>query len=72
MKGTGSFNHVGTLGQKISFQYALFPHKFIAIIEHNARTKVIAILPVTPTPPGKTGSNPIKLFTKTKKNTVRI
>ena len=35
-----------------------------------ARTKVMAMLPDTLTPPGKKGISPIRLFTKMKKNTV--
>ena len=31
INGTGHFNHVGTSGQRISFQYALLPHTLFGI-----------------------------------------
>ena len=68
--GTGTFNHQGTSGQKISFQYVLVPKILTARNVHTASTIVIAMLPVTFAPPGNTGINPIRLFMKIKKNAV--
>ena len=68
--GIGTFSHVGTSGQKISFQYSLLPNKFVTKSVAKAKKKVIVILPVTFAPPGKTGNNPIKLLNRIKKNTV--
>ena len=70
INGTGHFNHVGTSGQRISFQYALLPHTLTAMNVHNANTSVMAIFPVTFAPPGKIGINPMRLLMNTKKNAV--
>lgn len=70
IKGTGAFNHVGTSGQNISFQYSFVPNIFTAKNVIKAKNKVTAILPVTFPPPGKKGTNPIKLLIKMKKNAV--
>ena len=68
--GIGTFNHVGTSGQKISFQYAFVPYTLVMMNVHKASTKVMAMLPVTLAPPGKIGISPIRLFTRMKKNAV--
>ena len=68
--GTGTFNHQGTSGQKISFQYALVPKILTARNVQTASTIVIAIFPVTFAPPGNIGINPIRLFMKIKKKAV--
>lgn len=49
----GTFSHIGTSGQKISFQYTLEPDTFVMKKVNNAKTKVMAELPVTVTPKGK-------------------
>ena len=46
MIGNGNFNHNGTSGQNISFQYSFVPRTFTTINVHKARTIVTAILPV--------------------------
>ena len=58
INGIGHFKNVGTSGQRISFQYSLVPNTLTAMNVHTAKTKVIAILPVTLPPPGNTGINP--------------
>ena len=68
--GIGTFNHQGTSGQNISFQYVFVPNKFTATNVKSASTIVIAIFPVTLAPPGKKGINPIRLLMKMKKNAV--
>ena len=68
--GTGTFNHQGTSGQKMSFQYVLVPKILTARNVQTARTIVMAIFPVTFAPPGKIGINPMRLFMKIKKNAV--
>ena len=70
MRGIGSFNHKGTSGQRISFQYARVPNTFTAMKVQSAKTNVMAMFPVTLIPPGKMGINPMTLFTKIKKNAV--
>ena len=40
------FIHNGTSGQRISFQYSLFPNKLTAKKVHNAKVNVTAIFPV--------------------------
>ena len=70
MMGTGHFSHMGTSGQRISFQYSLVPNTLTAMNVQSANTKVMAILPVTLPPPGKTGINPITLLIKMKKKAV--
>ena len=70
ISGTGNFKNRGTSGQNISFQYSLLPKRLIAIIVQTAKNNVTLILPVTLAPPGKKGTNPIKLQVKMKKKTV--
>ena len=70
INGTGTFNHVGTSGQNISFQYAFVPVKFVIRNVHNAKKKVIVILPVRLPPPGGNGTTPMTLATKIKKKQV--
>ena len=61
---------MGTSGQKISFQYSLFPNKLTARKVQSARKNVMLMLPVTLAPPGKIGIRPTRFVTKMKKNTV--
>jgi hypothetical protein len=68
--GTGTFSHVGTSGQRISFQYVLVPEKVMTKKVQNAKNSVTAMFPVMFAPPGKKGINPIKLVIKMKKNIV--
>ena len=68
--GTGTFNHQGTSGQKMSFQYVLVPKILTARNVQTARTIVMAMFPVTFAPPGKIGIYPMRLFMKIKKNAV--
>ena len=70
MIGTGHFNHIGTSGHKISFQYSLVPNTLTAMKVHSAKTRVMAIFPVTLPPPGNTGINPMMLLMKMKKKAV--
>ena len=70
MIGTGTFNHAGTSGQNISFQYSLVPNTLTITNVNNARTHVTAILPVTLAPPGNTGINPSRLLKMIKKKAV--
>lgn len=67
---TGVFKKTGTSGQKISFQYSLFPEKLVIKKVMIAKTKVTAMLPVMFAPPGNIGINPNKLLKKMKKKTV--
>lgn len=55
IKGTGTFNHVGTSGQKISFQYSLVPVKLVMRKVHRAKKQVHEMLPVRLPPPGGKG-----------------
>src|ERR1035437_3841436 len=66
----GTLSQSGTSGQKISFQYSFDPVIFTIKNVIMAKTKVIAIFPVTFAPPGKIGINPRMLFINTKKKTV--
>jgi len=68
--GIGTFSHNGTSGQKISLKYSFVPVIFTMRNVQTANTKVIAMLPVTLAPPGKSGINPNRLLMKMKKNTV--
>ena len=68
--GTGHLSQVGTSGQKISFQYSRVPNTLVMMNVAMANSRVIAMLPVTFAPPGKIGTNPIRLFIRMKKNTV--
>ena len=70
IKGIGHFKNTGTSGHRISFQYSFVPNTFTAMNVQRASTRVMAILPVTFPPPGKTGIKPIILFTKMKKKAV--
>ena len=70
IKGIGHFKNIGTSGQRISFQYSFVPNTLTATKVHKASTIVIAMLPVTLPPPGKTGINPMILLTKMKKKAV--
>ena len=71
MMGIGTFNHIGTSGQKISLKYSFVPVIFTMRKVQTANTKVMAILPVTLAPPGNNGISPNRLLVKIKKNTVR-
>ena len=68
--GTGTFNHTGTSGQKISFQYSFVPKLLTTIKVQTAKTQVMAMFPVTLAPPGNIGIIPNKLLKKIKKKTV--
>ena len=68
--GIGTFSHVGTSGQNISFQYSLEPKIFTISRVQTARKNVIVMLPVTLAPPGKMGSRPKRLVMKIKKKAV--
>ena len=68
--GTGTFNHVGTSGQKISFQYSRLPNRLMAKRVQKAKKNVMVILPVTLAPPGKMGSSPKRLLKNIKKKHV--
>ena len=70
MMGNGNFKNIGTLGQKMSTQYAFVAKRLTAMNVHAANTNVMAMLPVTFAPPGKIGMTPIKLLIRIKKNTV--
>ena len=71
IKGTGTFNHVGTSGQNISFQYSFVPVTLVTIKVQRAKKKVMVILPVTFPPPGGKGMIPIKFDIKMKKKQVK-
>ena len=68
--GIGTFNHAGTSGQNISFQYSLVPKILVRKNVISANTNVIAIFPVKFAPPGNIGIIPNKLFRNIKKNAV--
>ena len=70
IRGTGNFKATGTSGQNTSFQYSLLPKMLITNIAVTAKNMVMLMLPVTFAPPGNTGTSPIMLQVKMKKNTV--
>ena len=70
ISGTGTFNHVGTSGQKISFQYSLVPVKLVIRNVVTPKNTVQAILPVRLPPPGGNGTIPMMFATKIKKKQV--
>ena len=70
INGTGNFNHIGTSGQKISFQYAFVPVTFVITNVQMAKKNVQAIFPVRLPPPGGKGITPIILAMKIKKKHV--
>ena len=70
ISGTGTFNQVGTSGQKISFQYSLVPVKLVMRNVVTPKNAVQAILPVRLPPPGGNGTIPMMLATKMKKKQV--
>lgn len=61
------YNHHGTCGTKMCFQYALLPFKLVTKNVINPITKVNAIFPVKFAPPGKKGTSPIMLFIQIKR-----
>lgn len=63
IRGIGTFNHIGTSGQNISFQYAFVPVKFVIKNVHKAKKNVMVIFPVKFPPPGGKGTTPI-IFAK--------
>ena len=71
INGTGTFNHVGTSGQKISFQYSFVPVRLVTRNVATPRKQVQAIFPVRFPPPGGKGMIPMMLATKMKKKQVR-
>lgn len=70
MIGIGTFNHAGTSGQNISFQYSFVPNILVKKNVINANTNVIAIFPVRFAPPGNIGIIPSTLLMNIKKNAV--
>ena len=70
IKGIGAFIHKGTSGQKISFQYAFVPVKFVTKKVHRAKKKVQVMFPVRLPPPGGKGMTPMKLEMRMKKKQV--
>ena len=70
IKGTGTFNQVGTSGQKISFQYSFVPVMFVTRKVQTPKNVVQAILPVRLPPPGGNGIIPMILATNIKKKQV--
>ena len=70
INGTGTFSHVGTSGQKMSFQYAFVPVTLVTMNVHNAKKSVIVMLPVRLPPPGGNGTTPMTFARKMKKKHV--
>ena len=64
------YNHHGTSGKKMCFQYDLFPLMLVTKNVITPITTVKAILPVKLAPPGKNGTKPIMLLIQMKKNIV--
>ena len=69
INGTGTFNHIGTSGQNMSFQYALVPVIFVIKKVHKAKKKVIVIFPVRLPPPGGNGTTPHNVGNENEKET---
>ena len=70
IKGTGSFNQVGTSGFIVCFQNAFVLDACVMTKVNNAKVSVTAMLPVMLAPPGKNGNNPIMLHKNIKVNTL--